>query len=414
MRWQQQQNAHKNLVEMKRNIGLALVFTLLLLPLIPIANAAPKPVVTQLGSIYSAPAGSEGFVATGKNAIYLQNINGKNSDVVITAIDMTGAQQWQRIIDSGFDEVGAVITADTLGNIWIAGSSATAPTVESVTVTTGIDNPDAVIMETMTALRSDLDQLTLWKLKSTGELAVTYLYPSKSLPVINGISASTSGVSIIGSLDRKPFVITNTAGQFGKPLFIGTEKTEFNSVARNGDGSISIFGSSSETLSGKKVAGIRDGILLKVSKTGSISNLVRSSANNASRSWISGDSANLLSGPVITGKKIESAITKFSATFAPLWTLRVPSGGPSLTLSANGNSYLAITSNGAITGISNWKPQTPSLLVITFDSKGVIKAATALPGLVSPLSLQYSAARGVTGLAESADGTVSIFTLVSR
>jgi hypothetical protein len=52
--------------------------------------------------------------------------------------------------------------------------------------------------------------------------------------------------------------------------------------------------------------------------------------------------------------------------------------------------------------------------VITFDSKGVLKAATALPGLVTPLSLQYSASRGVVGLATASDGTVSIFTLVSR
>jgi hypothetical protein len=44
----------------------------------------------------------------------------------------------------------------------------------------------------------------------------------------------------------------------------------------------------------------------------------------------------------------------------------------------------------------------------------VIKAATALPGLVKPLSLHFSATRGVTGLAAASDGTVSIFTLVSR
>ncbi len=399
---------------MKRVLGYALVLSAGLSMANPIADAAPKSVVTQLGSIYSAPAGTEGFVVVGKSAIYFQNIVGKSSDIVLTSIDITGAQLWQRTIDSGVDEIGAVITADTLGNIWVAGASALAATIESATSTAGIDNPDAVIVETKTALRPDLNQLTLWKLKSTGEVAATYLYPSKSLPEINGIAASSSGVSIIGNLDHKPFLITNISGIFGKPIFIGSEKTEFNSVTRNSDGSSSIFGSSSETISGKKVAGIRDGILLKVSKSGAISNLVRSSANKASRSWISGDSANLVSGPVITGKKIESAITKFSATFSPQWTLRVPSAGPSVTLTANGNSYLAISSNSAIPGISNWKPLAPSLLVITFDGKGVIKAATALPGLVSPLSLQYSTSRGVTGLAESADGTVSIFTLVSR
>ena len=195
---------------------------------------------------------------------------------------------------------------------------------------------------------------------------------------------------------------------------IGTSKTELNAVARNSDGTISLFGSSAETLAGKKVAGIRDGVLIKLSKSGAIASLVRSSVLKGSRSWISGDATNLLSGPVITGKNIETAITKFNSAFAPTWTLRIPSVGPSATLSANGNSYLALTSRAAITGISGWKPSQPSLLVITFDSKGVIKAATALPGLVNPISLHYSSTRGVTGLASAADGTVSIFTLVSR
>jgi hypothetical protein len=121
-----------------------------------------------------------------------------------------------------------------------------------------------------------------------------------------------------------------------------------------------------------------------------------------------------VSGPVITGKVTESAITKFTSTFSPTWTLRLPSAGASRSLSANGNSYLAFTSRGLISGITGWKPTSPSLLVLTFDSKGVMKAATALPGLVTPLSLHYSVNRGVVGLAAGGDGTVSIFTLVSR
>ena len=205
-----------------------------------------------------------------------------------------------------------------------------------------------------------------------------------------------------------------TSGVFGKLVFLGSSKTEFNTVVRNSDGTSSIYGSSAETLAGKKLAGIRDGVLIKVSKTGSINSLVRSSALKASRSWISGDSSYLVSGPVITGKVTETAITKFTSAFAPSWTLRLPSVGPSTTLTANGNSYLAFTSRSAIAGISGWKPNQPSLLVLTFDSKGVIKAATALPGLVAPISLAYSPAKGVVGLASASDGTVSIFTLVSR
>lgn len=395
---------------MKRSLLFALLLSLVCTP----AVAAPKPVAVQLGSIFSAPTGAEGFVLSGKNAIFIQNATGKSADVSVTALDQGGIQVWQKTIDSGFDEVATAITTDPLGNIWIAGSSAAAPQVETPTPLVGIDNPDAVSVDGSTSLRIDMNQLTLWKLSAAGEFAATYILLQKSIPTVSSISATNSGVSIVGTIEGKPFLTNLVSGNFGKVIQIGTSKTEFNVVARNSDGSSSIFGSSAENLAGKKLAAIRDGVLIKVSKAGAITSLVRSSAIKASRSWISGDPSNLLSGPVITGKLTETAITKFGSTFAPVWTLRIPSTGVSTSISANGNSYLALTSRGAISGITGWKPTTPSLLVITFDGKGVIKAATALPGLVTPLSLSYSPARGVSGLATSADGTVSIFTLVSR
>jgi hypothetical protein len=395
---------------MKRVLLLSLIASLAFTP----ADAATKPVAVQLGSIFSGPKDAEGFLLSGKNAIFIQNATGKSADVVVTALDQGGIQVWQKTIDSGFDEVATAITTDPLGNIWIAGSSAAAPQVETPTSLVGIDNPDAVNIDGSESLRTDMNQLTLWKLSATGEVIATYTLLQKSIPTINSISASNSGVSIVGSVDSKPFLVNLISGVFGKAIPVGTSKTELNVVVRNSDGSSSIFGSSAESLAGKKLAAIRDGVLIKVSKAGAITSLVRSSAIKASRSWISGDATNLVTGPVITGKLTETAITKFGSTFAPVWTLRIPSTGASSSISANGNSYLALTSKGAISGISGWKPTAPSLLVITFDSKGVIKAATALPGLVTPLSLSYSPARGVSGLATSADGTVSIFTLVSR
>jgi hypothetical protein len=141
---------------------------------------------------------------------------------------------------------------------------------------------------------------------------------------------------------------------------------------------------------------------------------VRSSANGAVRSWNSATAGNLLSGQVIAGKTSEVAITKFSNNFAPSWTARYPGTGSSIVASSGANSYLAFTTRSAIPGINLWKPTTPSLLVLTFDGKGVVKAAHAFPGLVTPINLQFSRERGVIGLASSSDGTISIFTLVSR
>jgi hypothetical protein len=382
---------------------------------LPQAAAAPKSVAAQLGSIYNAPSNSEGFLLSGKNSIFFSNTTMKSSDIQVTALDASGNQIWQRVIDSGLDELATAGSVDPQGNIWLAGSVAPKAVIETPTPIIGIDNPDQVNIDAGTELRPDMNQIGLWKLSPAGELLATFTLAQKSVPVIHALSATNSGISIIGALDAKPFLVTTTtSGAFGKVQFIGTSKSEFNSVARNSDESTSIFGSSAEKLSGKNLAGIRDGILLKVSKSGSITSLVRSSAQKAARSWISGDTSHLVSGPVITGKVTETAITKFTSTFSPTWTLRIPSTGASTTLTANGNSYLALTSRGPITGITSWKPAQPSLLVLTFDSKGVIKAATALPGLVTPISLHYSAGRGVVGLAAASDGTVSIFTLVSR
>ena len=396
---------------MKRFLAAVAVLVIAL----PHAAAAPKSVTVQLGSIYSAPSNSEGFLLSGKNSIFFSNITGKSSDIQITALDASGNQIWQRVIDSGMDELATAGSVDPQGNIWFAGSAAPKAVTETLTPVIGIDNPDQVNIDAGSALRPDMNQIGLWKLSSAGELLATYTLAQKSVPVIHALSTTNSGISIVGALDAKPFLVTTTtSGVFGKVQIIGTSKSEFNAVARNSDGSTSIFGSSAEKLSGKNLAGIRDGILLKISKSGAITSLVRSSAQKAARSWISGDTSHLVSGPVITGKVTETAITKFTSTFSPTWTLRIPSTGASTTLTANGNSYLALTSRGPITGITSWKPTQPSLLVLTFDSKGVIKAATALPGLVTPISLHYSAGRGVVGLAAASDGTVSIFTLVSR
>ncbi len=379
------------------------------------ATAAPKSVTVGLGSIYSAPTNTETMVQSGKNLIFISNTNLTTSDISITAQDLTRNQAWQLTIDSGSDEAFTAATIDLQGNIWLAGSAALPAVVETATPIIGIDNPDNVQIESSTAMREDMDQLSLWKVSPAGELLATYLNPVKVIPVVSAISVANSGISIVGSLNAKPFFITATlTGEFGKLVSIGSEKSEINAVVRHSDGTSSLFGSSAETLAGKPVAGIRDGFLARVSKTGAITKVVRSSAQKAARSWLTGDSNFLLTGPVITGKVRESAITKFNSSFAPVWTTRIASTGVSRSLSANGNSYLAISSRGPITGISGWRPTSPSLLVITFDGKGVIKGATALPGLVTPLTLTYSKERGVTGLASSSDGTVSIFTLVSR
>jgi hypothetical protein len=400
---------------MKRSKSVVAIVVTLFLLSSSTSFAAPKKIALQTGSVLPAPVGAESFLQSGKNAIFLSNTANQTSDILLQAIDISGTAAWELIIDSGNHEVATAIALGPAGDIWIAGNSAPLLLVESSTPIVGIENPDGVSLEDINEIRADLNQLTIWNVAPTGELLATYIYPMVKVPTISAISATTSGLSIAGSLDSKPFLINmSNAGAFSKVISIGTAKTIINSVVRQSDGSSFLFGSSAETLGGKKVAGKRDGVLIKLSKSGAITTVVRSSANGAVRSWNSATQTNLLSGHVITNKVTEVAITKFSSNFQPSWTARYPGTGSSIVVSGGTNSYLAFTTRSVIPGVNLWKPTAPSLLILTFDGKGVIKAAHAFPGLVTPINLQFSRERGVIGLASSSDGAISIFTLVSR
>jgi hypothetical protein len=74
-----------------------------------------------------------------------------------------------------------------------------------------------------------------------------------------------------------------------------------------------------------------------------ITSVVRSSAVKGKRIWNSATSTLLLGGEVVAGGKTETAITKFSSSFAPTWTYRFPSTGPAITV---GSTYAALYVDG--------------------------------------------------------------------
>ena len=176
-------------------------------------------------------------------------------------------QLWQKTIDSGVDEVALVAATDPLGNIWLAGASSKVVAHESATAQAQAENSDGVVLEPVTQLRGDMNVLTLWKVSSQGDLLGTYSSAQSAPALINAISVNASGVSIAGTMQDKPFIQSaNSQGVFGKAISIGTTKTTLNAIVRHADGTLSVFGTSSETLGGKKLAGVRDGVLIKVSK----------------------------------------------------------------------------------------------------------------------------------------------------
>ena len=196
------------------------------------------------------------------------------------------------------------------------------------------------------------------------------------------------------------FTALNIAGN-------GSRLTNLN-VSNASDGTLTVTGASSETLGGKKLVGSIDGVVIKISKTNTILSVVRSSAPKAERNWGSATSALLLGGSVVTGVKTESAVTKFSNSYAPTWTYRFASTGPTLTL---GSTYAFFVSKGAIPQLNNWEPKSPQALLLTFDTKGLISGAfSAGINQREIVGLSSSKELGVVCLTASAEA-ISIFTL---
>jgi hypothetical protein len=388
---------------------LAALISLSLLFATPADAAQKRVAVKKIEKIATLPT-AELLLASKSSIITVGNIESTTSDISVGALNSDGTPSWSLNLDSGLDEIAMAATSDSAGNIWLAGFSATALVEETTTPTVVAENPDSVLVEPSEAARSDLNRLTIWKVTPSGELEASY-YSSENLPgIINSISISKSGLSILGQYNQKSFIqVMSLSGSFGALAYIGTSKTFLNAIVRNSDGSSSVFGYSTETLGGKKLAAKQDGVLIKVSKSGSLTSVVRSSAIKAERSWLSADSNFLLSGYVKVGKKIESAITKFTPTFAPTWTLRVPSAGESLAITAGKTSIAAVNSTAPVTSLIGWKPTKPSLLLLSFDAKGLIIAAKGSADLGAPLALAYSKELGVVGLAKASDGAVTLF-----
>ena len=381
----------------------------------PTAEAVQKKVaVKKVTTVLSVP-GAEMLAVSGSSIITIATVDSQTTDIVLSAVNGTGVSLWQKVIDSGVDEVAMATTVDGAANVWLAGFSSQVKSASTETASVIAENPDAITLEAAEELRGDLNVLTVWKISPVGELLATYTSQYDLPGLINSISVNKSGLSIVGVLSEKPFLQNmSAAGEFSQQASIGTSKTTINTVVRNSDGSSSLFGSSTETLGGKRLAGVRDGVLVKISKSGAIASVVRSSAIKGDRSWLSADSSLLLSGYVKVGKTTETAITKFTSTFVPTWTIRFASTGQSRAITGAGISYAAMGSKSAIASITGWKPSKAQLLVVVFDAKGVMTSAFGSSELSEPLALAYSKELGIVGLALNADQSPAVFRIAAR
>ena len=396
---------------MKRFVAIVV---LALLVIAPVSQAAPKKITVkplQLLTTIGTPDEVSGAVVSGKSIIVFGT---KALKAYARAIDKSGKELWNLSLDQSAASIATAAAVDSAGDIWIAGATPLALGLNPPAPTATPVNPDNAAIPPSVFI-SDLQAVTMWKVSAAGVLMSTNTLPTSSVLFPTAIAVDKNGASVVGIIANNKGnagFLTNTdlAGAFSKLLQIGVASTTADAVVRHSDGSFTVAGSSSETLVGKKVAGITDGILVKISKALKITSVVRSSVAKGKRIWNSASNSLLLAGEVVAGGKTESAITKFSLAYAPTWTYRFASTGPTLSAASTQAFFI---STGAVAQL-NWNPKTPTPLSLTFDSKGLITAADSGPiGQKEVLGLLISKELGVLALTSGAE-SVSIFTLLPR
>jgi hypothetical protein len=395
----------------KRLLSFVLIAGLLVAPA---AHAAPKKIAVQplqLLTTVGTPEEVSGVVASGKSLIVYGS---KAAKAYARAVDTTGKELWNLSLDQSLASIATAAVVDSVGDIWIAGATPLALGLTPPSPAATPINPDNAAAVPTTNV-GNLQAVTLWRVTAAGVLAGTNTLPTSSVVFPTALSVDRNGASIVGIIGTEKgsagfFVNSDKAGVFGKLLQIGSVTTTADAVVRHTDGSFTVVGSSSETLAGKKVAGITDGVLIKISKAQKITSVVRSSAAKGKRIWNSATSTLLLGGEVVAGGKTETAITKFSSSFAPTWTYRFASTGPAITV---GSTYAVFISTGATPQL-NWNPRVATPLLLTFNAKGAVVAADSGPvGQRELLGAVLSKELGLLVVTASAD-TVSIFTLITR
>ena len=396
---------------MKRFVAFLVLASLVI---VPVSQAAPKKISVkpmQLLTTIGTPDEVSGAVVSGKSIIVFGS---KASKAYARAIDRAGKELWNLSLDQSAASIATAAAVDSAGDIWIAGATPLALGVIPPAPTATPVNPDNAVIPPSVFI-SDLQAVTIWKVSAAGVLVFTNTLPASSVLFPTAIAVDKNGASVVGIIANDKgnagfLANADATGAFSKLLQIGVASTTAEAVVRHGDGSFTIAGSSSETLVGKKVAGITDGILVKVSKALKITSVVRSSVVKGKRIWNSASNSLLLAGEVVAAGKTESAITKFSLAYAPSWTYRFASTGPTFSASATQAIFI---STGAVAQL-NWNPKTPTPLLLTFDSKGIITAADSGPiGQKEVLGLLISKEFGVLALTSSTE-SVSIFTLLPR
>lgn len=343
---------------MKRSIALVMALAAIFASFTSVANGAiaAKPMV-QVAPVDSAAVG---LALSGTQIAVFGNRekNGFTQFINGPTVDLVG----------GIESFVSAATVDADGNFIFVGAAAN-PIVGTLPPIGDVLNPDNVVSDPVSSNKSDAVNLWFWKLNPAGQILESSSMPMPTATIPTAVIADKFGLTIAGVTFMDPGNSGFVVNWNGKPTLIGKSSTQVFAISRSSDGGVVAVGQSAETLLGKPLRGKVDGFLAKITNS-KITLVQRSSESKANRAWRSATSNLLLGG----FSNSTAAITKFTNSFAPTWTDRYPSNGSALTATVGKVNYGVFVSTGAFKALPSWKRK-GAILLLTFDSKGVITAA---------------------------------------
>lgn len=409
-----------------KRVSLFLVSGILLAAIPVVAQGQTPAVVIQPMTLITKLTGADqsyGMLVRGKNIYLFGNVTGVvSTDGYVQALDETGQVQWSLALDAGQNEIATAATIDPRGSIWILGSSAIAtpiPTPFDTATVTSLSttlNPDLIHVDQQLPFRQDLTNVIAWKVSRSGNLLGTFTLAMNRPVLVRTAISTAAGIAFAGVVSTNSgsagfYATSNFDGLMSKPLNLGKADTELNALAKMANNTVGIFGASSESISGTKLMGQRDGIISSVSVAGKLGRAIRSSNSKSARSWQSATNSLFLGGDSVTAGKMDAVVTKFSSTLVPTWTTRYPSSSPALTADGIISRFALFSSTALIQGVKGWKPAKETSLAIAFNAKGAITGAYRVAGM--PISLGYSRDLGLVVLGRGTLG-VSLFHTLTR
>lgn len=211
-----------------------------------------------------------------------------------------------------------------------ASPSATPLIAPTATKSVPLVNPDNVVSTPVLPLRKDIKNLFLARIDLSGKIAKIINTENKSGFLPNSIAVSTLNTFLAGNelnsekRSRGAIWKFNSEG-FAETFVFGESQTVFNQAIATSSKSLTIIGTSAETIAQRKVVGKSDGIILTISQTsGKVTKLIRSNGKAALRSWDSVSGNLQVAGTSRVGTTREAVFTSFTPKGVVAWSARLP------------------------------------------------------------------------------------------